>query len=316
MSLAVLRPIISRLAQVVVVGIVVMIITFMLVHIVPGDPAVTILGPRATPQTLAHLRHEMHLDKPLAQQFSTFVTNVLRGNLGNSLLPGATPVTQIVIPALKVTMTLIAASVLISLVVGVPLGVLSGITRKSGLDLGIRGTMMVLLAMPPFLVGFLLLLFALDTAAFPAGGWGNGISGSLDYLPLPALALSAYLTPIIARTVRQSIHEVLSENFIEAAVARGLPAWRLVARHILPNGLLPLITLVGYNIGALIGGAVVIEAVFNLPGIGSALVYAVSARDYPVVEGAALVTAILVVIINAVADVLYQYVDPRTRPTQ
>jgi peptide/nickel transport system permease protein len=316
MSLAVLRPIISRLAQVVVVGIVVMIITFMLVHIVPGDPAVTILGPRATPQTLAHLRHEMHLDKPLAQQFSTFVTNVLRGNLGNSLLPGATPVTQIVIPALKVTMTLIAASVLISLVIGVPLGVLSGITRKSGLDLGIRGTMMVLLAMPPFLVGFLLLLFALDTAAFPAGGWGNGISGSLDYLPLPALALSAYLTPIIARTVRQSIHEVLSENFIEAAVARGLPAWRLVARHILPNGLLPLITLVGYNIGALIGGAVVIEAVFNLPGIGSALVYAVSARDYPVVEGAALVTAILVVIINAVADVLYQYVDPRTRPTQ
>ena len=170
--------------------------------------------------------------------------------------------------------------------------------------------------MPPFLVGFLLLLFALDTAAFPAGGWGNGLSGSLDYLPLPALALSAYLTPIIARTVRQSIHEVLSENFIEAAVARGLPAWRLVARHILPNGLLPLITLVGYNIGALIGGAVVIEAVFNLPGIGSALVYAVSARDYPVVEGAALVTAILVVIINAVADVLYQYVDPRTRPTQ
>jgi peptide/nickel transport system permease protein len=313
--MAVAKPIISRLGQVLIVGLVVMIITFMLVHIVPGDPAVTILGPRATPATLARLRHEMHLDQPLFQQFRTFVSDAVQGNLGNSLLPGNTPVTDIVIPALKVTLTLIAASVVISLLVGIPLGIISGVTRTAGVDLGIRGVMMVLLAMPPFLVGFLLLLFALDTAAFPAGGWGTSISGSLNYLPLPAIALAAYLTPIIARTVRQGIHEVLSEDFVEAAVARGLPSWRLVSRHVLPNSLLPLITLVGYNIGALIGGAVVIEAVFNLPGIGSALVYAVSQRDYPVVEGAALVTAIIVVIINAVADVLYQFVDPRTRPT-
>ncbi len=314
--MAVAKPVLSRLGQVLVVGLVVMIITFMLVHIVPGDPAVTILGPRATPETLAHLRHQMHLDEPLLQQFATFVTGALHGDLGTSLLPGSTPVTDIVVPALKVTLTLIAFSVGISLMLGVPLGVISGITRTPGLDLGIRGVMMVLLAMPPFLVGFLLLLFALNTAAFPAGGWGTSISDSFDYLPLPALALSAYLIPIIARTLRQSIHEILSEDFVEAAIARGLPPSRLVARHVLPNSLLPLITLVGYNIGALIGGAVVIEAVFNLPGIGSALVYAVSARDYPVVEGAALVTAIVVVIINAVADVLYQFVDPRTRPTR
>jgi peptide/nickel transport system permease protein len=257
----------------------------------------------------------MHLDEPLTKQFWLFVSEVLHGNLGHSLLPGNTPVTDIVLPALKVTGALIGLTVLISIVIGVPMGVLSGMTRTSAVDFGVRSVVMVLLAMPPFLVGFLLLLLALSTnGAVPAGGWGQNWSDDLQYLPLPALALSAYLAPIIARTVRQSIHEVLAEDFVEATLARGLPWHRLVARHVMPNSLLPLITLIGYNAGALISGAVVIEAVFNLPGIGSALVYAVEARDYPVVQGAALVTAVVVVVVNGIADILYQFADPRTRP--
>jgi peptide/nickel transport system permease protein len=309
-----LRPLASRLVQVLVVVFAVVVVTFMLVHLVPGDPAVTILGTRATPQTIAALRNEMHLNLPLLEQFRLFVTGALRGDLGNSLLPGSPSVTSIVFPALRVTASVIACAVLISVAVGVPLGLISGMTRKAPLDLTIRGLMMVLLAMPPFLVGFLLLIFALNTGAAPAGGWGTNAVNDLQYLWMPGLALAAYLAPLVTRTVRQSASEVLAEDFVEAAIARGLPRWRLVLRHILPNSLLPVITLVGYNIGSLIGGAVVIEAVFNLPGIGSALVYAVNARDYPVVQGTALITAILVVLVNATADIFYQFVDPRTRP--
>jgi peptide/nickel transport system permease protein len=133
------------------------------------------------------------------------------------------------------------------------------------------------------------------------------------YLWLPSIALSAYLAPVIGRAARQSVQETLGQDFVEAAISRGLPTRTLVFRHVIPNSLLPVISLLGYNMGALIGGAVIIEAVFNLPGIGSALVSAVSARDYPVVQGAALVTAVLVILVNSLSDVAYQLADPRTR---
>lgn len=309
-------PVAARLVQVVIVVLFVVVVTFLLVHLVPGDPAVSILGTRATPATIAALRREMHLNLPFLDQFRLFVENIAQGNLGNSLLPGSASVTGIVFPALRVTGAVIACAIVMSLAIGVPLGLVSGTTHRSALDFSVRGAMMVLLAMPPFLVGFLFLLLALRTSIAPAGGWGTSVLDDLQYLWLPGLALSAYLMPLVARTVRQSVREVMAEDFVEATLARGLPRWRLLLRHVLPNSLLPLITLIGYNAGSLIGGTVVIEAVFNLPGIGSALVNAVNARDYPVVQGTALVTAVLVVLVNALADIIYQFVDPRTRPTR
>jgi peptide/nickel transport system permease protein len=302
-----------RLGQMVVVTFAVVVLTFLLVHLVPGDPARSILGQRATPEAIAELHKQLHLNGSIVEQFWTFLRHAFAGDLGSSLVAGSLPVTSVVFPALRVTLAVIACTAVISVVAGLAMGVASGVSRSGVLDSSLRALMMVLLATPPFLIGFLLLLFALGTGAAPAGGWGIGALDDLRYLWLPSLALSAYLAPVIGRAARQSVQETLGQDFVEAAISRGLPARTLVFRHVIPNSLLPVISLLGYNMGALIGGAVIIEAVFNLPGIGSALVSAVSNRDYPVVQGVALVTAVLVILVNSLSDVAYQLADPRTR---
>jgi peptide/nickel transport system permease protein len=304
--------VLSRLAQMVIVGVVVVVLTFALLHLVPGNPALTILGPRATPQTVAALTQHLHLNRPLPEQFWLYIRSLSEGDLGRSITAAQQPVSGIVFQSLGVTLSLIALTVILSCVLGVCFGVISGMQRGRAPDIGIRSVSIVLLAMPPFVIGFLLLLFALKVGV-PVGGWGTGPLDDLKYLWLPALALSAYLAPLCVRAIRQSVQDTLGQQFIEGVIARGLPMRRLVVNHVVPNSLLPVISLVGYNIGALIGGAVVVEVVFDLPGIGTALVNAVANRDYPVVQGIALVTAIIVIIVNGVTDVLYEIVDPRTR---
>lgn len=299
-----------------VVVLVTVLFTFALLHLVPGDPARTILGERATPQAVAALRARLHLNQPTLEQLWLFLKGAASGNLGTSLVAGSQPVSGIVFPALGITLELIGCSVLLSLLIGIPLGVVSGSRRTGAADVSIRVVLMTLLGMPSFLVGFLLLLLALDTGVAPVGGWGTTALSDLQHLWLPSLALSAYLVPVIGRVVRQSTVDTLSKDFVEAAIARGLPSRTLIGRHVIPNSLLPVISVVGLNIGGLIGGAAIIEIVFNLPGIGSALTYAVANRDYPVVQGTALVTAVIVILVNAIADVLYQVVDPRTRATR
>jgi peptide/nickel transport system permease protein len=299
----------------VVVTVVVTLITFVLIHLVPGDPALTILGQRANPEAVAALHAQMHLDAPVPEQLWLFVRGAVTGDLGTSLVTGGTPVTHIIFPALRVTLSLIGLTALISLVVGLGLGILSGASGRGPTDLGIRSILMVALATPSFLTGLVLLLLALHTGIAPAGGWSQGFMGGLRHLWLPSVALSTYLTPIIARASRQSVKEALGQDFIEAAIARGLPTSTLIRKHVLRNSLLPVISLLGFNLGSLIGGAVIVEVIFDLPGIGTRLVSAVTSRDYPVVQGAALVTAILVIIISGVADLCYRLADPRTRST-
>ncbi len=296
----------------VIIGVVVT--TFLLIHLVPGDPAQSILGVHATPDSVAALRSEMHLDKPIAEQFWLFVSQIANGSLGNSLVQQGRSVTSIAFPAMGVTLFLTAIAIVFSLVLGIPLGLLAALWRKPGIDIVVRSLAAAMLATPPFLIGFILLIVvALKLAIAPAGGWGQDLWSNLDHVWLPALALAAFLVPIVIRAVRQSAIETSREQFIEAAVSRGVPRWRLVARHILPNSLLPVITLVGVNVGGLIGGAVVIEAVFALPGTGTALVQAVDTRDYPVVQGIALEAAVIVVLVSLVTDFLYMVIDPRTR---
>ena len=288
--------------------------TFLLIHLVPGDPAVSILGVHATPSSIAALRHEMHLDKPFYLQFWLFVSQLAHFSFGDSLVQQGRPVSSIVFPAMGTTLLLTFTAVAISLLVGIPLGLAAALIPRTGVDFTLRSLAAVLLATPPFMIGFLLLYFvALKANLAPAGGWGSGLASDLQYLWLPAFALSAFLTPIVFRAVRQSALETNEQQFVEAVVSRGLPRHALVIRHVLPNSLLPVITLVGVNVGGLIGGAVVVEAVFDIPGTGSILVEAVQARDYPVVQGVALVAAVLVVLITFVTDVLYFVVDPRTR---
>lgn len=305
-----------RLLQVPIVTACVLLIVFILLRVVPGNPAVTLLGVHATPSAVAALRHEMNLNVPLPDQLWLFVRNAATGNLGNSLVYNV-PSTALIIPALGTTLMLTSGSVIIALFIGVPLGLLAGFTRSVAIDTSIRGIAVTFLAIPAFLIGFVLLLVAaLKFHLAPAGGWGSTFLGDIQYVWLPAAALAAYLVPVVIRAVRQSTKQTLELEFIEATIARGVSTARLAVRHVLPNSLLPLIALIGMNVGGLLGGAVVIEAIFNLPGIGTVLVTAVNNRDFPVIQGTTVVVAVLVILVNLGADLLSFVIDPRIRDAE
>ncbi len=307
--------ILKRLGRMILVAFGVVFITFSLIHLVPGDPALSILGDRATPASVHALQRELHLNESLPRQFWIFMSDVLHGNLGTSLIQNK-PVVSLVVHPLLVTLWLIGVAVVMSVLVGVPVGLLGAPAGRRWLELGLSTSVILFLATPPFVIGFgLLLLFGVTLHLAPAGGWGTSWFSDLSYIWLPAVALSGYLAPVIARVVRQRAGDVGLQGFIEAAIARGLRPGRVTIRHVLPNALLPLITIIGLNIGALISGAVIIEIVFNLPGIGTTLVLAVLQRDYPVVQGTTLLIGMIVVVVNASTDLLYLIADPRTRGT-
>lgn len=304
----------GKLAQALAVGLVVVIITFSLVHAAPGDPVLNILGLNATPQSIEALRASLHLDDPITSQFGSYIGSLLQGDLGHSLLGQQPAVIDLISTDLPVTAAIVACTLAMSLILGIPLGLLAGLSRRRWVDLGVRAGATLLLATPVFYTGLLLIFFlAVRAGVAPAGGWAGSWPENLRYLWLPSLALSLYLAPIFARAVRQTARETMRQQFIEAAVARGLSSRRVVLRHVLPNSLLPVITLVGYNVGSLLGGAVIVESVFGIPGIGLELVHAVAQRDFPVVQGIALIAGLAVVFSNLVADALYAVVDPRTR---
>ncbi|MBU4214580.1 MAG: ABC transporter permease [Actinobacteria bacterium] len=302
-----------RLGQTAFVLLAVVVVTFSLLHAIPGDPARLILGKLATPDKVAALRHQMGLDQPLTTQFKDLVVGLFHGDLGTSLVSQTQSVNELVWPAFVNSIGLVGAALAISVVIGVTVGIVTGIRRNDGIDRGLQALMVILLSTPPFMFGMVLLLVALRTGIAPAGGWNGTPAQSLQFIWLPALALSVALAPVIARSLRQSIRETFAQDFVEAAIARGLPRKRVVLRHVLPNSLLPIIGLIGYSLGGLIGGAAVVEVVFNIPGIGSRMMAAVASRDFPVVQGIALVSAVTVIAFNALADAAYWIVDPRTR---
>jgi peptide/nickel transport system permease protein len=292
---------------------IVVVITFALVRIVPGDPVVSIEGINSTPQARAAMRAQLHLNKPVLEQFELYVRALFNGDLGDSLIQQGRPVSKIISGSLPVTLALIAATLVVSVLLGVPLGLLAALGGEL-VDFTVRSLMTVLLALPPFFLGLILILFvSVREGALPAGGWGTSAFGDVRFLVLPALALAGFLAPLIVRVARQAAAHALHEQWIEVAIARGISRRRIVVSHLLPNTLLPVITLVGYNVGALLTGAVVVESVFALPGIGQELVNAINTRDYPVIQGIALISALVVVAANLLADLLSNVVDPRTR---
>lgn len=285
-----------------------------LLRILPGDPAITVLGRRATAESLAALRHEMGLDQPLLGQLTDTVWRLLHFDLGNSLTQPGRSVAEIILPGLGVTLALAACALAIAVILGIPLGLIGALSRSPGVDATIRLGNVALLAFPPFFTALMLLLIvALGLGLAPAGGWAGSWPDNLGYIWLPSLALSTYLIPLVARTVGHAARETMRELYIDAAIARGLPRHVVIVNHILPNSLLPVITLIGYSAAALIGGAVVIEAVFALPGIGYELVSAVLGRDFPVVLGITIVTGLGVVFINILTELAYALADPRVR---
>jgi peptide/nickel transport system permease protein len=294
------------------------VLSFGLTFLTPGDPARTIVQKqygRTPPQEVVDAFREKHgLDEPFIVQYLDWLSDVFRGNLGSSYYSDRT-VTALLGEALPPTIELAAAAMVIALVVAVPAGVLSAVHQGEWIDGLSQLGALVGVSMPNFWLGYLLIIvFSLQFGLLPVAG-----NGGLSHLVLPAVTLGTGMTAIVTRLVRMSLLEVLDEPYVEAARSKGLSERIVVYKHAMRNALIPVVTVVGLQLGFLLSGAVVVEIVFQRPGLGVLLVDAVFARDYPVIQGAVLVVAALFVLTNALVDLTYQYLDPRiqlgrTRP--
>jgi peptide/nickel transport system permease protein len=306
-----LRYVGGRILQLLPVLLGITVASFLLLHLVPGDPARTLLGVRATPHEVAVLRREWGLDKSLPVQYVDYLGRVLRGNLGTSIYY-QTPVASLIGNALPVTLAMLAIGALFAIVLAVPLALLAATRPGRPADHVIRVVPLFGLGMPPFWIGFvLLILFALTLHVFPAGGYGTTFGQHVRSLILPGLTIAAVTTPILVRSLRTALIEVLDSDFVRAATAKGLPRRRVLIRHGLRNTLVPAVSVLAVNLGYLLGGTVVVENVFGLPGVGNLLLTGIFNRDFDVVQSVTLVYAIVVVVINLGADLAYAALDPR-----
>jgi ABC-type dipeptide/oligopeptide/nickel transport system permease component len=300
-----------RLVQIVPVLFGIVLVVFMVVRLIPGDPARMMLGVYASDESLAALRAELGLDRPIWVQFATFAGNVMQGELGTSLVYRR-PVVEVILERMPATVSLIAYAVAMSVLICVPLAMLAAARQGRAPDQAIRAGATLTLAMPSFWLGLnLLILFAVLIPVFPVSGYGRTPTDRLWHLFLPALTITFSLAPILIRTLRGSIIEAMQAPHVEFARTKGLPHRRLMRRHVLRNGLMATVTILGVNIGWLLGGSVVIENVFTIPGIGTLIISSVTARDYPMIQGIALIFGLLVICINLLTDIVYALLDPR-----
>jgi peptide/nickel transport system permease protein len=311
-----LGEIVRRLVATIPVMGVVAIAVFALLHVTPGDPAVIIAGDYATADDVARIRARLGLDRPFLTQVGIWLRRVATGDLGVSIYSGL-PVLTLIRQRTEATVGLTVLAMLISVGVGVPLGVLAAWKRGSWID---RLVMLVAVSgfsMPVFWLGFLLVyVFAVSLHWLPVQGYASlaqGLGPFLAHLALPAVTVSVIYMALIARMTRASMLGVLSEDYIRTAFAKGLPPRRVLLRHALRNASLPVVTIIGIGFALLIGGAVVTESVFALPGLGRLTVDAIIRRDYPVIQGVILVASAVYVLVNLVVDMLYVVLDPRIR---
>ena len=287
--------------------------SFVLIHLVPGDPIRIMLGGKATKEHVAEVSHTLKLDRPLPVQYLTFVGGATHGDLGESIIQRR-PVSGIVSERIGPSIFLLAYATLIGVVLALPLGILSALRQNRPLDHAIRLLTLVAFAMPSFWLALILIrTFSLDLGIFPVSGYGTGFVGHVRNLTLPALTIGLFLTSMLVRSLRSSLIDVFSEEYVEAARARGLSESRVVLRHSLRNALIATLTVLAVNLGFLIGGAVVIEKVFDIPGLGQLLVDSIFTRDFPVLQGLTLVFGLLVIAINLLSDLAYAVIDPRVR---
>lgn len=273
-----------------------------------GDPVQTLLGPDALLEEIEQFREEWGLDRPLIVQYGLYAYNVLRGEFGKSYRDGRA-VTTIIAERVPWTLLLGGAAYLLSVLVGVPAGILAALRRNGVVDRLIMSIAVFGFALPSFFLGILLiLLFSLSLRWLPSSG-----TGTVWHLVMPALSLGLFTAGTLARFTRSAMLEVLSKLYMRAAKAKGASAWRRVLRHALPNAAIPVVTIIGLNLGALVSGAIVVETVFAWPGVGRLLVSAVSARDLAVVQALVLLVAFTMVAANLIVDLLYGVLDPRIR---
>jgi peptide/nickel transport system permease protein len=289
------------------------IIAFFMIHLIPGDPARTILGLHATPQRIAILHQQWGLNRPLVDQYWLFMDRLVHGNLGISLYYG-TSVAGLVTSRLPPTLWLIIYATVIAVVISVPAAMIAA-TRKDGVrDHVVRVVPLLGLGMPAFWLALILqTVLAVKYRLFPVTGYGTGILGHLHTMFLPSLTVAIALCPVVIRSLRASMLNVLGADFITTARAKGVPGRRLFVRHVLRNAVIPAVTVLGINIGFLVGGTVIVEEVFAVPGIGQLMINSIFERDFPVVQAVALAFAIMVVLVNLLTDVAYAALDPRVR---
>jgi peptide/nickel transport system permease protein len=308
--------ILRRLVMLVPVLIVVGVVVFGLVHLTPGDPAAVILGDRATPEDIARLRDQLGLNDPLPVQFVHWFGNVLRLDFGESIFLGE-PVTQALLNRVQPTLLLTLYALSIQVLIGIPAGVLAAVRYNSPVDRALTVMAISGSAIPTFFLGILLILiFAVRLRWLPSGGYvpfGEDPVAHVKGMLMPAFALGFSAAGLLARLVRSSMLDVLREDYVRTAFAKGLPEQFVIVRHALRNALIPALTVIGISLGALLGGAVVTETVFTIPGMGRLVVQSIARRDYPVIQGAIIAIAMTYVLVNLVVDVLYVYVDPRVR---
>lgn len=306
--------VVRRIAFLLPVALLVSFITFMLIHLVPGDPARVLLGEEATPQTVAALRQQLGLNQPLSTQYLLWIGQALHGNLGQSIQLSQ-PVTQAILQRLPVTAELGIASLIYSVALAIPLGVVAATRRNSRLDWAVNVTSLLGTAIPAFVLGLVLIvLFAVVIRLFPPGGYvpfTEDPGGNIRDLILPMVTLGTGAVAVNMRQVRASMLDVLSQDYIKTAWAKGLRANRVYYKHALRNALLPFLTIVGLQAGSILGGAFIVETIFLWPGIGKLAVDSIFSKDYPVVQGVVLLAALSYLVVNLLVDVSYGVLDPR-----
>lgn len=307
----------GRLLSLVPLLIVLSVVVFGLVQIAPGDPAAIIAGPDASAAAVEKIRSDLGLDDPLYVQYLTYMGNVLHGDLGTSYATNE-PVWDLAARSLPRTASIAALAVLIAVVVSIPMGVLAALRRNTWIDRVLTGASVVLLALPPFVLAAILVRYLAlgGLSILPPGGYAEmseGFSDWFRYAVLPALAISTISLAELARLARGSLVDVLEEDYIRTARAKGLSRWLIVGKHAAKNAAAPFVTILGLQVGRIVGAAVIVEAIFNIRGFGQLGVQTVLTRDLPAMQGVVLVSGVIVLIMNLIVDFSYGYLNPRTR---
>ena len=305
----------SRLLQLIPVLLGITIVAFLLLRVMPGDPATLMLGSRGTPEDIAALSSQLGLDRPLWLQYLSFLRDIASGSFGRSIAYKA-EIGPLLVQRLWPTLALVGLSTVIAVAMTVPLAMYTAVRRNGAVDHAVKFFFVAAMSMPPFWLGVLLvLLLAIVVPVFPVSGYGDDWLDRLHHLILPAFIIALGTAALTIRSLRSSIIAVLGADYVDTARAKGLPESAVLSRHVFRNSLTSTISVLAVHTSWVIGGTVVIETVFGIPGLGSLLVSSISARDYPMVQGLTVTFAVLVVIINLLADIAYSIVDPRVSLT-
>jgi peptide/nickel transport system permease protein len=305
-----------RLLSTVPLLVLVSVVVFALVHALPGDPAVLFLGEEATPEALGLFRARLGFDRPLAVQYAEWAARAARGDLGRSLRTNQ-PVTEAILQRLPVTLELMVAAILVSLAVALPLGIVSAVNRNSGVDVASTTFALFGFSTPSFWLGLMLIyVFALVLRWLPPSGFvplPASVPDNIRSLVLPSITLGTALAALITRQLRSGLLEVLRQDYVRTARAKGLSGAAVVGKHALKNALIAVVTVLGLQIGALLGNTIITETLFALPGVGRLMIDAIFSRDFFIVQGVILFLAVGYVVSNLVVDIVYSYLDPRIR---